>query len=255
MQKKLMVTNIQRMCFHDGPGIRTTVFAKGCSIHCPWCSNPENICFQAETYEKDGVKGVYGKEYTASELVEILRKDQDFWEIGGGVTFSGGEALMQAEAMREILIELKKYHVHTAVETALFVPMEKLRLVLPYIDFFIADIKLLDGELCKNILGGDTKTYLANVNLLYHSGRLGQFRIPCCPEYTFTDDNKERIRQFLKQYPDIPIQVFSIHSLGKKKYETLNRPMWESQGTGQDALAEFCKELRQEGIQAEALHI
>lgn len=255
MQKKLMVTNIQRMCFHDGPGIRTAVFAKGCSIRCPWCSNPENIRFQAETYEKDGVKGVYGKEYSPSELVKILLKDQDFWDMGGGVTFSGGEPLMQAEAVRETAKELKKRQVHTAVETALFVPAEKLQAALPYIDFFIADIKLLDGELCKKILGGDLQTYLENVKLLHHSGRLGQFRIPCCREYTFTDENKERLREFLKQYPDIPVQVFSVHSLGKKKYETLNRPMWESKGVGQDALEEYCKELGQEGIQAEVIRI
>lgn len=255
MPGKLMVTNIQRMCFHDGPGIRTTVFAKGCSICCPWCSNPENIRFQAETYEKDGVKGVYGKEYTVSELVQILLRDQDFWDAGGGVTFSGGEALMQAEAMQDILIELKKHCVHTAAETALFVPVEKLRLVLPYIDFFIADIKILDQELCKHVLGGDTGTYLANVELLYHSGRLGQFRIPCCPEYTFTEENKKRLLDFLKQYPDIPVQVFSVHSLGRKKYEALNRPMWESRGVGQDALVEYCKVLEREGIRAEMIHI
>lgn len=255
MQKKLMVTNIQRMCFHDGPGIRTTVFAKGCSIHCPWCSNPENIGFQAETYEKDGVKGVYGKEYSPSELVHILLKDQDFWDGKGGVTFSGGEPLMQAEAVRETAIELKRHQVHTAVETALFVPTEKFKLTLPYLDFFIADIKLLDGELCKTILGGDTQTYQENVKHLYHSGRLGQFRIPCCPEYTFTDENKERLREFLKEYPEIPVQVFSVHGLGKKKYETLNRPMWESKGVGQDALEVYCKELRQEGIRAEVIRI
>lgn len=255
MHKKLLVTNIQRMCFQDGPGIRTTVFTKGCSIHCPWCSNPENMRFQAETYEKDGMKGVYGKEYSASELVKILLKDQDFWDDEGGVTFSGGEALMQAEALQDALKELKKHQVHTAVETALFVPSEKLRLVLPYIDFFITDIKILDRELCKNVLGGDTKIYQVNVELAYQSGRLGQFRIPCCPEYTFTEDNKKKLLEFLRQYPDIPVQVFSVHSLGKKKYETLNRPMWESQGVGQDALEEYCTELIQEGIRAEVIHV
>ena len=201
------------------------------------------------------MKGVYGKEYSPSELVHILLKDQDFWDGKGGVTFSGGEPLMQAEAVRETAIELKRHQVHTAVETALFVPTEKFKLTLPYLDFFIADIKLLDGELCKTILGGDTQTYQENVKHLYHSGRLGQFRIPCCPEYTFTDENKERLREFLKEYPEIPVEVFSVHGLGKKKYETLNRPMWESKGVGQDALEEYCKELRQEGIRAEVIRI
>ena len=139
-RRSLVVTNIQRMCFHDGPGIRTTVFTKGCSVHCPWCSNPENISFEPEIYEKDGIQGIYGREYTAAELEYILLKDRDFWGEDGGVTFSGGEALMQAEALADILIRLKELRVHIALETALFVQGENLQRVLPYIDYVIADL-------------------------------------------------------------------------------------------------------------------
>lgn len=254
-QRKLRVTNIQRMCFHDGPGIRTTVFLKGCSLCCPWCSNPENINFQMEPYVKDGIKGVYGKEYTASELLEILLKDREFWDTGGGVTFSGGEALLQAEALQEILRELKELKVHTAVETALFVPEEKLRLVLPYIDYFLVDIKILSPDICKEVLGGDLAVYQANVRLVHDSRRLGQFRVPCCPEYTFTEENKGEIRKLVKQYPDIPVQVFAVHSLGKKKYEALSRAMWESIGITEEELKAYCRELGQEGIRAELIHL
>ncbi len=255
MQRQLMVTNIQRMCFHDGPGIRTTVFTKGCSIRCPWCSNPENISFRPEYYEKDGIRGIYGKEYPVSELVGILMKDQDFWNVDGGVTFSGGEALMQAEALQGVLKELKKLQIHTAVETALFIPVGKLKLVLPYIDYFIVDIKILDQKICHKVLGGDVEVYKANVEMLYKNGRLKQFRIPCCPEYTFTEENKKLLLAFLKQYPDIPVQVFSIHTMGKKKYETLNRTMWESRGVEENILAEYCRSLKKEGINAEVIHI
>ena len=85
----MLITNIQRFSLHDGPGIRTTVFLKGCSIKCPWCSNPENIKNYPEVYYKDGVKGIYGKEFSLDEIYAEIVKDRVFYEDNGGVTFSG----------------------------------------------------------------------------------------------------------------------------------------------------------------------
>lgn len=254
-QKQLMVTNIQRMCFHDGPGIRTTVFTKGCSLHCPWCSNPENIRFSEEAYEKDGINGIYGKRYTTSQLVDTILKDQAFWELNGGVTFSGGEALMQADALTEVLKRLKEAYIHTAVETALFVTTDALQQVLPYIDYFIVDVKILDVSGCRDILGGDIALYKNNVNVLHQKGKLKLFRVPCCPEYTFTEKNKSLLKGFLGQYQDVPVQIFAIHSLGEKKYKSLKRPMWKSVGMDKQLLMEYCQELRKDGIKAELIQI
>jgi len=251
----ITVTNIQRMCFDDGPGIRTTVFMKGCSIHCPWCSNPENISFVPEPYEKEGIIGIYGKEYSSSELLEMLLKDQRFWEPDGGVTFSGGEALMQAEGLLDLLKELKSKGVHIAVETALFVPEDKVRMVLAYIDFFIVDVKLLNYDICMNVLGGNAGLYRKNVDIVYQSGKLKLFRVPCCPEYTFTDSNKTLLWEFLGQYPDVQVQLFAIHDLGSKKYETLKRPMWKTKGMEEKLLAEYCRELKADGRKAEVIHL
>jgi hypothetical protein len=253
--KPLMITNIQRMCFHDGPGIRTTVFAKGCSLHCPWCSNPENLSFAAERYEKDGVCGVYGKAFTAEELVKVLIKDRDFWGAQGGVTFSGGEALMQAEALEAVLRELKGMGVHTALETALFVPQGNVRRVLPYLDTVIADVKILEPDVCREILGGDVARYRENVDTVYRSGRLGVFRVPCCGEYTLTSANKDLLKEFLRQYPDVPVQIFAIHGLGEKKYQSLGRTMWRGQALDRRVLEEFSYELMDAGIRAEIIQI
>lgn len=253
--KILTVTHIQRMCFHDGPGIRTTVFMKGCSIHCPWCSNPENIKFAVETYEKDGISGTYGKGYTPSELADVIGKDQDFWGLEGGVTFSGGEALMQADGLTDVLKQLKERKIHTAAETALFVPTKQLQKVLPYIDYFIVDVKILEASLCQKVLGGNISLYHNNANILYRSGKLKLFRVPCCWEYTFTAENKELIKKFLSQYPDIPVQIFAIHDLGEKKYESLSRPMWRAKKIEKQVLTEYCRELKSEGIQAEVIQI
>ncbi len=251
----IRVTNIQRMCFDDGPGIRTTVFLKGCSIHCPWCSNPENIAFMPETYIKDGTTGIYGKEYSASDLAEVLLKDRKFWGNEGGITFSGGEALMQAEVLVDVLRHLTDIHVHIAVETALFVSEDKLQMVLPYIDYFIVDIKILDKNICEKVLGGNIELYQNNINILYQSGKLKLFRIPCCPEYTFTDSNKELLQEFLEQYPNIPVQLFAIHDLGSSKYEYLGRSIWKTKGMEEKLLADYCEKLCRKGIRAEVIHI
>ena len=252
MRNGLIITNIQRMCFHDGPGIRTTVFLKGCSLHCPWCSNPENINLSEEPYEKNGNRGIYGKRYSASELTDIVLKDKDFW-IPGGVTFSGGEALLQADKLSDVLRKLKERQIHVAVETALFVPTERICLVLPYIDYFIVDVKIMEESACQEILGGKLELYKQNVDFLYKNGKINIFRVPCCPEYTFTENNKKQILEFLKQYPDVQVQLFTVHSLGEKKYESLKRPMWKSKGTDRESMSVYCAQLKENGIKAEVL--
>ncbi len=255
MKNRIIITNIQRMCFHDGPGIRTTVFLKGCTLRCPWCSNPENLSPLPEDYEKDGIHGVYGREYTADELVKMVLKDRDFWGTEGGVTFSGGEALMQTEALEDVFRELKNRGVHLAVETALFVPEGLLEKAMSYIDDFIVDVKILESSLCREVLGGNRELYLRNVSRLYESGRLKLFRVPCCREYTFSERNRELLMSFFQKYTGIPVQIFAIHSLGEKKYQSLGRAMWKVEELGWEALETYCRELQQAGILAEVIRI
>ena len=255
MKNRIIITNIQRMCFHDGPGIRTTVFLKGCTLRCPWCSNPENLSPLPEDYEKDGIHGVYGREYTADELVKMVLKDRDFWGTEGGVTFSGGEALMQTEALEDVFRELKNRGVHLAVETALFVPEGLLEKAMSYIDDFIVDVKILESSLCREVLGGNLELYLRNVSRLYESGRLKLFRVPCCREYTFSERNRELLMSFFQKYTGIPVQIFAIHSLGEKKYQSLGRAMWKAEELGWEALETYCRELQQAGILAEVIRI
>lgn len=254
-QPQLLITNIQRMCFHDGPGIRTTVFLKGCNLHCPWCSNPENLNGFVEHYEDNGTKGIYGRFYEPSKLVNILLKDKIYWNNHGGVTFSGGEALTQIFALIEIMKMLKEYSVHIAVETALFVSSSMLQQVLPFIDYFIVDVKILDTILCKRIIGGDLELYKKNIDLLFETGKLKLFRFPCCLEYTFTDENKKQIEEFLKHYSGVPVEIFSVHHLGEKKYASLKRNMWKTRGVEKKELNDYCIQLNKDGIQAKILEL
>ena len=128
----MWVTNIQRMCFHDGPGIRTTVFLKGCSIHCPWCSNPENIDF----------KSPYGRKYDAGELANELLKDEHFWkESGGGVTFSGGEPFLQIDEICEVTNIINRNKTSVILESALFVDLSLIKKCIDCVDGVIVDIR------------------------------------------------------------------------------------------------------------------
>ena len=252
---EVCVTNIQRMCFHDGPGIRTTVFLKGCSIRCPWCSNPENLSFEPEEYEKDGQKGIYGRWYSAEVLLRALLKDRVYWGESGGVTFSGGEALMQVEGLLPILQLLKQEDIHIAVETALFVPQEHLKKVCHLIDYFIIDIKLLEEERCREILKGELSLYLRNIDFLFAEKKLSLFRIPCCKEYTFTEANRKKIMDFLEKYQGIPVQLFQVHNLGEAKYLSLGRKAHDWEKIADVDLKKFCNELKQRNIAAEIIKI
>lgn len=108
LKEYMLITNIQRFSLHDGPGIRTTIFLKGCSLRCPWCSNPENIKPYPEKYYKDGIEGIYGKNYTCDEVYNEIIKDRAFYDENGGVTFSGGEALLYVNELLPLLEKLKK---------------------------------------------------------------------------------------------------------------------------------------------------
>jgi len=247
----VMITNIQRMCFDDGPGIRTTVFLKGCSIHCPWCSNPENMEFQKQTSEECE----YGRLYGPEELWHVLKKDRDFWGEDGGVTFSGGEPLMQAPSLEEVWRFLKKEKIHIAVETALFVPTDYLRTAMGYVDFFYVDVKLLEKSECRRVLGGDVELYLKNVELLAKSRRPVHFRVPCSEEYVLQEENVKRLTEFFDRYASCPVQIFSIHNLGEHKYRSLGLepPAWNR--VPAKRLETLKRELEQRGCRVEIIRL
>ena len=170
---KPVLTNIQRFSIHDGPGIRTTVFFKGCSLHCPWCSNPENISREPQKYVKDGIEGIYGKLYSCDELYEEIIKDRAFYngdwgtndlnKMPGGVTFSGGECMLQMERLEKLLQRLSMEKIHLVVESCLYTSTKCLNIAIKYINLFYVDIKMVDKEKCSTILWGDFEVYDRNL--------------------------------------------------------------------------------------------
>ena len=243
-EKNILLTNIQRFSLHDGPGIRTTVFLKGCSVHCPWCSNPENLLHREQRYvkkDKNGKaeeEGIYGKWYSADELYAEVIKDKAFYSscnaeattyldtLPGGVTFSGGECMLQMKPLEPLLERLNTEFIHTAVETSLFASPECLAIAISHIDLFYVDIKILDSELCSSVLGGKLDLYRKNLMTLLDSGKPVVFRLPVIGEYTDGTANRraviELIREVAQRCPNIlKVEILKEHNLGANKYQSL----------------------------------
>lgn len=220
----MIITNIQRFSLHDGPGIRTTVFLKGCSIRCPWCSNPENINHQIESYVKDGKEGFYGKEYSVDEVLKEVIKDKIFYEDNGGVTFSGGEALLYAKELLPLMQQIKQNNISIAVEICLFVPSAYLEMVITYVDYFYVDLKVMDKERCSFLLKGNLDLFKCNLAILAKSKKFN-VRIPVIYGYTDDENNIKCIIDVIREYRSSIKKVGLIkgHNLGDNKYISLGK--------------------------------
>ena len=241
---KIIVTNIQRFSLHDGPGIRTTVFLKGCYICCPWCSNPENISPRYEEYIQNGIGGIYGKAYSSKELFDEIIKDHIFYDETGGVTFSGGEVLLQAEVILTVLKMLKREKITVAVETSLFAPTNKLNMILPYVDYFLVDMKIMDEEKCKKIKKGDIVQYKKNLDILTSTRNI-TVRIPVIAGYTDCEENRKMIINELKrlQKSIIKVELIKEHHLGVSKYESLNLALPDYYGVSDNIMINYKEEI------------
>ncbi len=241
--KKIFLTNIQRFSLHDGPGIRTTVFLKGCSLRCPWCSNPENIEKKVQKYVKDGIEGNYGKFISSNDLFIEIMKDYSFYSgklksnewgikndkllecLPGGVTFSGGEALLQIRNLADVINKIHVKKVHVAIETCLFVSKENLELGIDFIDLFYVDVKILNYCKARLVHGGDIDIFKENFRILMNSKKPVIIRIPVIGGYTDDEENRKAIINFIKvekEYGNIlKIELIKGHNLGNSKYKSL----------------------------------
>ena len=265
---RILITNIQRFSIHDGPGIRTTIFLKGCSIRCPWCSNPENLTPYPQEYSIEGIDGVYGEWYETEKLVMECLKDNVYYEgkynnkrlwnikkyediknLPGGVTFSGGEPLLQMESLVTVCNLLHCQNIHIVAETSLFVPSNLLDIAIQNIDFFYVDIKIMEPKLCRNIEHGSIDLYKINFDKIMKSGVPVVVRIPVIGGFTDDKQNRFAVKQLIQQYRTsiLKIELIKEHSLAIKKYKSLN--METSYSGVDDSLLEIYKfELNDIGI-------
>lgn len=253
---KVRLTNIQRFCLNDGPGIRTTVFLKGCNLRCPWCANPENMKFDREVYENKSKKGIYGIDMDDADLFNEIIKDKSYFlQSGGGVTFSGGEALLQSKVLLPLLIKLKEEGINVCFETALMVPTELVREIISYVDLFIVDIKILDKDKAREVLKGDIQLYYDNLELLKSMKKDIIFRIPLVKGYTINDGNIEKIIELLSQFVGYKVEIFKIHNLAESKYASLGLEMKKLELVSDNEINKLSKRLSELGINVEIIRI
>lgn len=241
------IFSIQRNSLVDGPGIRTTVFFKGCNLKCKWCHNPEsqksekeilfykNKCIGCgrckDSNAEDGsficysgAKEICGKEYTIDELMTEIMKDKVFYDTSeGGVTFSGGECMLQIDFLREILKKCNAAGIHTAIDTAGNIPWEHFKTVLPYTDLFLYDIKAYSESLHIEGTGVSNKAILDNLKRLSddYAGDV-IIRIPIIPNYNASIEEIKKIASFLHNIKYKSIELLPYHQMSDHKYEALN---------------------------------
>ena len=269
--KKGIIFDIKRYAIHDGPGIRTTVFFKGCPMRCLWCHNPEGLvpepelafiktrCLQdcnecvescargalsrqdqdiSMDREKCDLCGdcvqvcptealeIVGRWMSVEEVMREIEKDMIFYDDSkGGVTFSGGEPLLQPEFLNALLEECKKKGIHTSLDTSGYATLENLVRIKDKVDLFLYDIKMIDDEKHKKTTGVSNKSILDNLRKLSEKGNKIAVRIPVIPEINNADEDISKIAEFITTLEKIKeICLLSYHNIGRHKYEKLNRP-------------------------------
>ena len=226
MSNKACIFNIQKFSIHDGPGIRTTIFFKGCPLRCYWCSNPESWNGQPEpmwdSIEKRDI--IVGEYKTIDELVTEAVKDIDFYEeSGGGVTLSGGEVLFQTDFAVELLKELKKEKIHTACETSGYGSSENFEALIKHTDLILFDLKHYDDKRHKFGTGQSIKSVLENLSIAakLHSDLV--VRVPIIPSYNDSKEDATAFSKLLHGKGVKNVELLPFHQFGENKYANLNK--------------------------------
>lgn len=232
---KGIVFDIKHCAVHDGPGLRTTVFLKGCPLNCWWCHNPESI--NANPEEVETVKKVgsncfsetetLGKYLTVEDVWTEVQKDLIFFEeSGGGVTFSGGEPLFQVEFLQGLLMKSKSNGIHSAVDTTGFTSRINFDSILPFTDLFLYDIKHLDDNLHKKYTGVSNRIILQNLESLISHNKKVIIRFPLIPGFNDSDKYINQFIRYLSRYEGLisGLHILPYHDNAEHKYKKFSIP-------------------------------
>lgn len=232
-----IITDIQKFSLHDGPGIRSTVFFKGCNMHCSWCHNPETIReIPQQAYYKEkcigcghcddcptGARVTVGKLYSARDVFQEIFADAEFYRrSGGGLTLSGGEPLLQPQFAKEILKLCKEKGIPTAIETNLSLPYDRMEGLLPYLDMVFYDIKLFDEKAHRIHTGISNHQIFENAEKLDHTKLKTVIRTPLIPGITDDGANIKQIAEFARHLHNLEYyELLNYNVLAPSKYELI----------------------------------
>ena len=219
------IFDIQKFSVHDGPGIRTIVFLKGCALRCKWCCNPESQKYEIQTMIQNGKEKTVGRDVTVREIIEIVKKDMPYYRrSGGGMTLSGGEMLCQSDFAYALLRCAKEACINTAVETTGFAPFEKIEKMLPYIDTVLMDIKHTDSAKHKAFTTQPNELILENAVKIAEKANKLIIRVPVIPTFNDTEEEIASIAKFAASLRGVKeINLLPYHNFGKDKYIGLGR--------------------------------
>ena len=226
LDTKGRIFDVQRYSIHDGPGIRTIVFLKGCVLRCRWCCNPESQEFRIQTMKVQGKDKIIGRDVTVREMIELVEKDRPYYyRSGGGLTLSGGECLCQPEFSRDLLRAAKERGIHTAIESMACAPYEHIEMLLPYLDMYLMDIKHTNPAKHKEFTGRSNERLMEYARKTALSGKTDLIiRVPVIPTFNDTVEEIQGIAGFASTLPGVKkIHLLPYHRLGQDKYDGLGR--------------------------------
>lgn len=219
------IFDIQRFSIHDGPGIRTIVFLKGCVLRCRWCCNPESQEYAIQEMTLNGKTSVVGRDVTVDEVMETVLKDRAYYRrTGGGLTLSGGECLCQPDFSAALLYAAKQMGLSTAIESTACAQYENIQKLLPNLDVYLLDIKHMDSDKHRAFTGVPNELILENARKLAVDANELIIRVPVIPTFNDKPEEIRAIAKFANSLPNVKeLHLLPYHRLGRDKYAGLGR--------------------------------
>ena len=248
------IFDIQRFSTHDGPGVRTIVFIKGCPLRCRWCCNPESQSYEVQQMNRNGKMKTVGYDVSVGEVMEEVLRDMPYYRrSNGGLTLSGGECLWQPDFSVALLKSAHLSGINTAIETTGFADWDVVESVIPYVDTVLMDIKHINSAKHKEFTTRPNELILKNAPLIAEKAKKLIIRVPVIPGFNDTAEEIGEIARFAISLPDVnEIHLLPYHRMGKDKYDGLSRPylMGDVPSPTREKMAELLAVCKSYGLTA-----